>query len=110
MFLRTGAKVMSTSLIDKLNRFYYHFIISSFTQTFTEVVSLSHRACRSVTSLQEIGFDKLNLTYKDFIAMGHEVATVVSLIAIVHPLLFFFACPKKKQKKTTGNEYSPFPV
>jgi hypothetical protein len=23
--------------------------------------------------------------------------------------LFFFACPKKKQKKTIGNEYSPFP-
>jgi hypothetical protein len=35
MFLRTGAKVMSTSLIDKLNRFYYDFIVCSFTQTFT---------------------------------------------------------------------------
>ena len=26
------------------------------------------------------------------------------------PCLFFFACPKKNQKKTAGNEYGPFPA
>jgi hypothetical protein len=54
-----------------------------------------------------IFFPKVKITFES----GELIRYVYAKLFIVGKLLmYFFACPKKYQKKTTGNEYNPFPV